>query len=436
MNIQSHIKGNKYIIPTARLLVGVSGGVDSVVLLHALHAIGMECVVAHCNFNLRGEDSDGDQEFVEQLAERYNYKCEVISFATEDVAKDKGISIEMAARYLRYGWFEEKRRDHLCDYIVVAHNMNDMVETFMLNITRGTGIRGVSGMQELRKNILRPMLGISRDDIEHYAQECCVEWRNDYTNKETIYLRNKIRHEILPLFEEVNPSFFETMKKNMEHFSEVEKVYHSYSKQAKERCYFEDGKRITIDLEGIKSYTSFKTILFSWLQELGISATLATQVTENLDSISGKRYYYGDYIIVKDRTLLLIENIEKRDEGTLMIGEAARRIDVPIGLDIEQIEAISEIDRNKNVATLDRDSLTFPLELRVWKQGDRFSPLGMKGSKKVSDLLSDLKVSVLDKENVYVLLSAGEIVWVVGYRIDRRFSIKPSTKRAVKITVC
>ncbi len=429
------IQNCTYLSPSQTVIVGVSGGVDSVVLLHALHQLNVKCIVAHCNFHLRGEESDEDERYVRHLSATLNFPIEVIHFDTTNYAKDKSISIEMAARELRYNWFEQLRQNYKCTYILVAHNANDNLETFLLNFTRGTGIKGLIGMPILRGNILRPLIDVSRQDIEDYALHNNLQWQTDHTNVDVKYIRNNIRHTIVPILADINPSILNTMKNNMQHLSAVNDIFLHYSNTAKAECMLSNADRHIINILRLQQYISPHTLLFTWLQELSIPAKIITEITNNLNAQTGKQFHSPQYIIVIDRETLIIQPHNTVDDTTHLINQDTQSIEQPICLQLQTLPVPQGIDRNPNVAMLDADKLIFPLQLRVWQPGDTFIPFGMKGKKKISHFLTDNKLSIVDKQNTYVLLSQGKIVWVVGHRVDNRFALTSSTVNITKITL-
>ena len=431
-----------------RLLVAVSGGPDSVVLLDALHREGFCVVVAHCNFHLRGEDSDSDAEFVRQLATKYKVPYCQIDFTTEQVAKERGISIEMAARDLRYEWFDQMAEEWQCERIAVAHNADDAVETFFLNLTRGSGLQGLSGMAELRGKIVRPLLKVSRKQIMDYIAEYELQYRIDATNLETIYTRNKIRHNVIPQLEEINPSFLDTMADNMRFIASAQSIVEAYAAEAYKSVVTIENERIVFDLKKLEEYQGIDTLLFIWLSKYGFSSDVVMQLYRSLDDISGKQFYSVTHRIVIGRGVLECTKLSNQFSTFNFIAKGSKTvgsqflilnsqfsIEEPIKLVIKEVDRANfEVIKSANVACLDADKLQYPLKLRRWQQGDWFIPFGMKGRKKLSDFFVDKKFTMNDKEQLWLLTSGDDIVWVVGHRVDARYAITEKTKK-VKIFI-
>lgn len=421
------------LVGVKRVLVAVSGGPDSVVLLDALHREGFSVVVAHCNFHLRGEASDGDAEFVRGLARRYGEPCYVADFDTERVACERSVSIEMAARDLRYEWFERVADETDCERIAVAHNADDVVETFFLNLTRGSGLQGLSGMAELRGRVVRPLLQVSRRQIMEYIAENELEYRIDATNLETVYTRNKIRHNVIPQLAEINPSFLDTMANNMRFIASAQGIVEAYAAEAYKRVVTEEGERIRFDLKELRKCEGVDTLLFMWLSRYGFSSDVVMQLYRSLDDVAGKQFYSQTHRVVGSTQFLELrmENGELRMEGEVSIDEGDLRIEAG-ELRIEMLEVDVEgfeVVKSGDVACLDADRLQYPLVLRYWQRGDWFVPYGMKGRKKLSDFFADKKMNLIDKERVWLLTSGDDIVWVVGHRVDARYAVTEKTKR-------
>ncbi|MCQ2343322.1 MAG: tRNA lysidine(34) synthetase TilS [Paludibacteraceae bacterium] len=382
------------------LLVCVSGGGDSVCLLLALHEQGYKCLAAHCNFHLRGKESDKDEEFVTLLADRLHVPLVKKDFDTEAYAEEKHLSIEMAARELRYGWFEEERVRLGCQYIAVAHNLNDSVETFFLNLTRGTGIKGLTGIRPKNSRVIRPLLNITRDEIEDYLIIHKQNFRTDSTNSDTKYRRNRIRHNILPEFVAMNPSFLETMRDTMENLAVIQASLDDPSSPEK-RLYE----------------------LYKQLSQLGFTHDRIRQVWKaEQTEASGKVFENGQVKVVVDRGKTLI--YKKRETKELCF--TVTNVD----------NQGASLKSGADFAFFDEDKLVLPLNIRRWKAGDWFVPYGMKGRKKISDYLTERKLDVVQKESQQLLVDAsGNVVWVIGQRTDNRFSVDNKTVRVVKVEV-
>ncbi len=413
------------------ILVAVSGGVDSVVLLHLLMALGYRCTVAHCNFHLRAEESDRDELFVRKLCASKNIPLFIHHFNTHYEANKRGISIEMAARELRYNWFELLRQDLNIQYIAVGHHRDDSVETLLLNLLRGTGIRGLTGITPIRDQIVRPLLSLTRQQIMEYALEHQLNFVEDSSNSDDVFLRNKIRLQLLPLMQKIWPSANESLCKMSQHLSSVEKIYRTYIHQIVNDI--QECNHICISR--LEQYPEGETILFEILHPLGFNSHQIKQIYESRKKHSGKVFLSPTVRLVKDRDFFVLLPLQTPHGPEFDI----HTIDTLSQLPIKMKACIcpkGKIDFHKDNKTLlaDADKVQFPLKLRRWQQGDWFVPLGMKGRKKVSDFFSDNKFSLADKENAWILLSAnGDVVWIVGYRSDNRYRITDQTERILRI---
>lgn len=428
-NIRHQIRHSQVLKDVSYILVGVSGGIDSVTLLHGLYVCGYHCVVAHCNFHLRGQDSDGDASFVEELAKTYDFPFCRADFDTKTVATENKVSIEMAARQLRYDWFEKMRQKYGCDCIAVAHHADDAIETFFLNLSRGTGLNGLSGMNEQNGYVVRPLLFVFRNEIEAYVQKNKLQYREDFTNADTAFQRNRIRHDIVPLFLKLNPSFNIVMQKNMQHLND-EKLLNDYlmSKIKSEVLTFKNSY-IYISISRLMHYPAVNTVLYKILSEYGFNESVVNDIYNGLYKESGKQYFSNDYRLVKGNDLLMLSKQTANSDDVYMIEFGEKDINNPLKLHFSYLNKIIDykIDKLNNAANLDIDKLTFPLVLRKWRHGDSFYPFGMKGRKKLSDFFVDKKINLIEKENIWVLTSNEEIVWIIGFRIDNRYAVTNKT---------
>ncbi|GAB6122224.1 tRNA lysidine(34) synthetase TilS [Dysgonomonas termitidis] len=429
--VEQYIVANGLLAGGEKIIVGVSGGADSVALLDILHSFGLECVVAHCNFHLRGEESNRDAFFVEELCKKYNLKYERVDFDTEAYAAVNSVSIEMAARELRYNWFEQLRVIHMADKIAVAHHRDDSVETILLNLIRGTGIRGLTGIAPVNGYVIRPLLCVSRDEIIEYLKERRMSFVDDSTNNEDMYARNKIRLNVIPMLEAINPSVKESVNKTAEHLTQVANIYYMYMAQVKASI-FADNK---INISMLVQYLEPEAILFELLSPYGFNSATVRQVFESVISQSGKIFYSETHELLKDRGYLILKKKDNLKIERYNIHEDESILSRPIHLKIERIPVNGgfSIEKNPDITYADADKLTYPLTLRKWRQGDWFMPFGMKGKKKVSDYFSDNKFSLFDKEAAWLLCSGDDIVWIVGHRSDERFKITDKTTEVVKI---
>lgn len=420
----------------AKVIVGVSGGADSVALLHLLHMTRHECIVAHCNFHLRDVESDRDQAFVIELAQRWNMKLEVISFDTTAFAEKNRLSIEMAARQLRYEWFEQIRQKHDAEAIAVGHHRDDNVETVLLNLIRGTGIRGLSGILPKNGKIIRPMLAMKREEIDRYLVDHQLDHITDSSNLECFYLRNRIRLELIPLMEQFNPSVREAIERTSENLHQVEEIYFGEIERMRSQLVSLKGEILSIDIKQLKKYPQANTLLFELLHPYGFNRATCDALFDALEGISGKKFYAEQYMAIKERNEIILSPLKESKEMEYQISDEYSFIHFPIHLRIShQPSAGFELSKEKNCAQLDADKINFPLTLRKWRQGDTFHPLGLKGKKKISDLFTDLKYSQIQKEEAWLLCSNDQILWIVGERIDHRFRVTDATKKVIIFTI-
>lgn len=418
-------------------IVGVSGGADSIVLLYALRQLGVKCLAVHCNFMLRGAESDRDEQFVRDFCNQLGVGLVVEHFKTEQYATEKKISVEMAARELRYELFEKLRREYGYAYIAVAHHRDDQIETVLLNMLRGCGMRGVAGMKLRNGFVVRPLLAVSREDIEQYAFEHNLKFIMDSTNLEDIYKRNKIRLELLPLLEKIHPGAKVTLERTIQNLGNAEYYYKSGVEEAIKRIVIEDpisADGFTVDVDLLVRENSPGTLLFELLNPLGFNRTSIESLLQALGSISGTQFFSQTHRIVKDRNRLLIHPLTQHSDKAYFILADQYELSDPmkIRLDVAPLGSL-DIVHDKRIALLDFDKLKFPLVLRRWKTGDRMVPLGMKGSKKISDIFTNLKYTILQKEEAWLLCSGGEVVWLVGERISDRFKVTEATTTIYKL---
>lgn len=418
-----------------KILVAVSGGVDSVVLLYLLKQMEIDCAIVHCNFHLRGDESDGDFEFVKVLAEQYGIPFYSKDFNTKEYASENKQSIEMAARELRYEWFEQLRELFSYNYIAVGHHADDVAETVLINLVRGTGIHGLTGIKAKLGKIIRPLLPFTRMELEAYAKENNLQYREDSTNKETDFVRNKIRHQIIPILEEINPSIRKTMTENVARFREVEQIYNDVIEENRLHLVFQRDDQLMISIQRLQELPSPSSHLFEILSPYGFHHRDVKMIAKSLDSISGKRFYSSTHQLLRDRKYLILSNLEEVDQNKYEIAEADNEIESPIEMEASFINRTPDFKfpTTPQIACFDANKLKFPLLIRKWKEGDQFRPIGMKGTKKVSDYFIDKKFSLSDKENTWLLCSGERIMWVVGHRMDDRFKITDKTTKIYRL---
>lgn len=432
--IKKHISSNHLLSDNSSVIVGVSGGADSVALLDILYRLGYECILAHCNFHLRGEESNRDELFVRELLKKYdNIDAEFINFDTLAYAKQNGVSIEMAARDLRYNWFETLRIQYKATHIAVAHHQDDSIETVLLNLIRGTGIRGLTGIPIKNGDIIRPMLCVNRGEIESYLKDNAIPYVVDSTNNEDIYTRNKIRLNLIPLLESINPSAKQAISRTGEYLKQVENIYLSYIHLAKEKLLKEN----KIHIDELLRLDEPKAVLFEIMCEYGFNSSSVNDIFDSLDGIAGKKFYSENYLVVKDRDYLIIDKIKPASENKVIINQYDTTIAHPVRMNIETLDNSKEfvIEKNRNIVYIDKAEIKYPLAIRRWHEGDWFVPFGMRGRKKLSDYFSDHKFSLIDKENTWLLCSGDDIIWIIGHRSDNRYKITAETQKIIKISL-
>jgi tRNA(Ile)-lysidine synthase len=437
---QAYINRYNLLTEGDKLILAISGGIDSMVLADLLLKAKVEFVAAHCNFHLRGEESDGDDWFVRKFAEKRGIQCFVKHFETEKYAAEQGISIEMAARDLRYAWFEQLRQQLGYDKIAVAHHADDQAETFFINLLRGAGLNGLKGMKSQNGVIIRPLLWASREQIRKYAVENQISWREDHTNAESVYLRNKIRNQLLPAFDELHPEARQGLYKSLEHLAAENELYRMLLKEKLAQIVERDGdvqklpysKLVKTEVpEPVEGPTSSFQLLFEWLRQFGFNTDQCHFIYEAIGTGIGNQYFSPTHCVVIGRDELQLSEIKEKTDDEIQIEIGEEETFSPVHLQFSKLERTAEfiIDKSSDVVQLDFDKLSFPLTLRHWRHGDRFCPLGMKGSKLLSDFFVDQKFTEYQKQNVWLLVSAdGDILWAVGYRMDDRFKIGQDTK--------
>lgn len=404
-----------------KVLVALSGGADSVALLRVLLRLGYVCEAAHCNFHLRGEESVRDERFVRDLTERLGVPLHVTHFDTQAYAASKGISIEMAARELRYGWFSERLQACGAKVVAVAHHRDDSVETFLLNLVRGTGIDGLQGIRPVNGEVVRPLLCVSRAEILDYLTSLGQDYVTDSTNLQDEFMRNKLRLHVIPLLETLNPSVSETIAETARRLSDVAVVYHKAMEEAKQRV-IPDGE--TIDIPALCREPGAKNLLFELLHPLGFNAAQVDDVFRALQGESGRMFYSRDWTLLIDRGRLIRR---RAGEGTECLPELL--------LKRMEVEPPFTVPHDNKVAYVDAEVVEGELVLRKWQSGDKFIPFGMKGFKSVRNYLRDKKFSRFDKENQWVVCDGNRVVWLVEERVDNRFRVTSETRFIIKMEV-
>ena len=437
------LKKYSFIQPQHKQLLAISGGVDSVVLADLMYKAGYDFMVAHCNFQLRGEESERDEQFVRKFAAGYDKTFLVKRFETEKFAAANKLSIQVAARQLRYSWFSsivQQKEEAVCDgqvqYIVTAHHANDQVETMLMNFFKGTGITGLHGILPLKGKLFRPLLFARKEEILQYAKENSLQFVEDSSNLTDKYTRNFFRHRLFPLLKEIYPAVEENLIKNIERFTETEELYKEAITQHKKKLLETKGNERHIPILKLLKTTSLKTVLYEIIKDFGFASTQVEEVMDLFESDSGKYVASKNYRIIKNRKWLIISPVQSIESSVILIEEGDKVITFQKGeLHIERVSVENfHLSTDKNIAALDSSTISFPLILRQWKQGDYFYPLGMVRKKKVTRFLNDLKLSLTQKENIWVIEMNKKIIWVAGKRIDDRFKITPNSKNIIQIT--
>lgn len=427
----------KYQIPKdAGFILAVSGGADSISMLHAFKYMNLKILALHCNFSLRGKESDMDEQFVKRFCDSYGIAHSVKKFNTTAYAKEHGLSIEMAARELRYTWFHEMKAKKKMDYIVVAHHADDVAETILINLCRGTGVKGLTGIKPVNGDILRPLLNCSRNDILKYIEDHQLGFRTDSTNNSLDYMRNKIRHKIIPVMKEINPSLLSTVADTCEALKETEQIFTYGIKVLQEEIMDCEEDEILIHIDKTISSPAPYTLLYETLRPFGFNKTQIRDILNAHTATPGKQFITGNYVLEKGRTYWRLydnsirqqQSTEIPEPGTHTLGDYKFEIfRFPRTVDFE-------IPTSPDIACLDADKVKFPLTIRNWQAGDYFCPIGMKRSKKkLSDFFTNQKFSTRQKQECQLLLSGDKIAWVIGHRLDDRFKITSFTKELLII---
>jgi tRNA(Ile)-lysidine synthase len=430
---QNHLSYHFPFLKGKKLLLAVSGGLDSLVLLHLFQQLDYEMVVLHCNFQLRGLESFGDQQFIQEYTSQHNIQLSFTQFDTEAFANDYKLSTQIAARELRYSWFYEQLEIQEGDYILTAHHADDNLETFFINLSRGTGLDGLTGIPAQNDSIIRPLLPFTRKEIEEYATKQDVKWREDSSNASNKYLRNKIRHDLIPILKELNPNFMSSFEKTQGYLQESKDLVDDAAVMVYQQVAKEKGDEIYFDLNQLLKLSNYKSYLYQWLAEFGFNAW--DDIYDLVTNQSGKQVFSPEFRLLKNRDYLILSPISlESNEQEYLIESSSSKVNFPLNLLFSNVDAIGA--SSNSTIFVDQEKLKFPLTLRHWKEGDVFQPFGMEGkSKKVSKLFKDEKLSLIEKEKTWLLCSENQVVWVVGIRQDERFKIDSETKNILKIAI-
>lgn len=427
------INENRLFESTDRVLLAVSGGLDSVVMAELFHRVNQPFAIAHVNFTLRSSDSDEDAVFVENMAKRYGVPFHLACFDTTTFAQERGLSIQMAARELRYTWFAELLRECAYSCVATAHHKNDVLETLVLNLTRGTGLAGMHGIRIRQNQLIRPLLFATREQLATYVNEVGLLYREDSSNANDKYARNRIRHHVVPVLKSLNPGLWQTLPRTVERLRAAEVLMQAELNRSWQAVAEAKGETIWLPIDKLLALPELAFRLTEWLTPMGFTTDQAKQVAHMLTKPTGQVIQSATHRVVHERAGLLIELLPRQAVVDLLLTDWSNKV-VEIleghALAIEVVDKPADFSppRESMIAALDADRLVFPLHIRLWKQGDKMRPLGLKGHKLVSDLLNDLKLSRTEREQTLVLVSGGEIAWVVGRRIDHRFRVTAQTR--------
>ncbi|WP_353777504.1 tRNA lysidine(34) synthetase TilS [Winogradskyella sp. 3972H.M.0a.05] len=414
-----------------KLLIAISGGVDSVVLTYLSHEVGLNVALAHCNFKLREEESDLDEAFVEELAKTLQLEIFTQSFDTKAYAKKNKLSIQMAARELRYNWFQDLAEQLDYDYILTAHHADDNLETFLINFLRGTGLNGLTGIPKIQGKYVRPLLEFSRKEIEQYAKANAIQWREDSSNSSRKYLRNKLRHDLVPILKEINPELLETFKKTLSNLKDISSITEDRLNAFKDTAVaYSNENETAYHISEFKNVNNPQAYLFEIFKKYGFSEW--NDVLHLLEAQSGKQVVSETHRLIKHREFLLLAERESDNNFSVLVNAESVKIDTPSGiLFFDEADAVK--DHSETLVYVDKSKLQYPLEIRHWREGNWFYPFGMTGKKKLSKYFKDEKLSLLDKEKQLVLCSGDDIVWVIGRRLDNRYGVTTNTSVILKI---
>jgi tRNA(Ile)-lysidine synthase len=417
--------------PGDRLLIAVSGGLDSVVLTELCRRCGFDLVLAHCNFQLRGEESVRDEEFVRRFGDVL-----VRRFDTAAYAAANRVSVQVAARELRYRWFGDLVREGRARWIVTAHHLDDNIETMLMHFFKGTGIAGMRGMLPKQGNIVRPLLFARKEELRAFAVEAGLKWVEDSSNESDKYTRNFFRHQLIPLVEQAYPASLSSLADNLERFREVEVLYRQAVEGWKKKLMEVKGNEVHIPVEKLRKAEPLATLVYAITEGFGFSPQQAGEVIALMDSPTGKYVRSKTHRILKNRNWLILTPLAGAEPAHILIEEGQKAMGFPEGgLRFTRIDAVDlrTLDQGADVALLDAGKVEYPLLLRRWKAGDYFYPLGMRKKKKVARFLIDTKVSAVEKDRVWVLEMDRKLLWIVGRRIDDRWKIATGTKEILRI---
>ena len=435
---ENYIRQNQLISPNDSVLLAVSGGIDSMVMTRLFELSEFNFAIAHCNFRLRGIESDDDASFIENYSKIKNIKFHSELFDTKAFAGQHKISIQMAARQLRVNWLEKLSELHGYSFYATAHHKDDQIETFFINMLRGTGISGLHGILPIQGRLIHPMLFTNRKEIEKFARKNNIQFRQDSSNQRSDYTRNKIRNQLLPLIREINPQYDKILTENIYRLKQAETVYFQQIKSAESKVVFTDEKLVKIPIQRLLTLEPIETYLYEFVAPYNFNFSDVKNIVNALNKQSGKQFLSKTHRLIKDRDYLIIEKIEEEPFiGRYEVFRQTSELLVPLRIEfnLKTIPPNFKNNENPDQAYIDAEKLTYPLEIRKWEKGDYFYPLGMNRKKLISNFLIDNKFSLLEKERIWLLSSAGQVVWVIGQRIDNRFKVTDATQNFLCIQV-
>lgn len=429
---QNHLTSRFPFLKEKKLFIAVSGGIDSIVLVDLLQKLDYEITVLHCNFSLRAAESEGDEAFVESFCKERNIEVLGQKFDTKQFASDYKLSIQVAARKLRYDWFYEQLENRNFDYILTAHHLNDSLETFLINFSRGTGLDGLTGIPAQNDKIIRPLLPFSREEIELYAKENAIQWREDSSNSSVKYLRNKLRHDVIPILKEVQPNLLSSFENTIKHLQQAQSLVNDASRIIYKEVVTEEESSIKINLQKLTQLPNYHAYLYQWLKEFGFVAW--DDIYDLVSAQPGKKVLSPEFSLLKDRDFFIVTpKIDEEITQEFLIEKEDGKVNIPLKFTFCNVSDISVTDSNS--IFVDENKVKFPLTLRKWQEGDYFYPFGMTGKKKLSKYFKDEKFSLIDKSSTWILCSDNQIVWIINKRIDDRFKVNNNTTTILKITI-
>ena len=430
--LQNHLQINFPFLKGKKLLLAVSGGIDSMVLVYLFKQLQVDFAVAHCNFQLRNTESNGDEDFVKSICDSLAIPIFIQKFDTKQFATDYKLSIQLAARKLRYDWFYELLDKKNYHYILTAHHLDDSLETFLINFSRGTGLDGLTGIPDHNDKIVRPLLTFSRNEIENFAKEKAIQWREDSSNASDKYLRNKLRHDVIPILKELNPYLLSSFEKSIENLKQSQSLVVDASQLVYKIVVEESDNVLKINLKELLKLPNYTAYLYQWLKQFEFTAW--NDIYELVHAQTGKQVFSENFCLLKNRDhLILFDRKNNTNYEIYFIDKDQKDVKIPLNISFCNVSDLSI--SNANTIFVDEDQLQFPLTIRKWNEGDCFYPFGMQGKKKLSKYFKDEKLSLLDKENQWLLCSDDQIVWIIGMRQDERFKVRQNTTNIVQITL-